>query len=86
MVIRIVVSGRNYDLAERIPRRLTLGEGATLDEALNALAGLLPDGRALPASCLIAVSGTHLGTIGRHRDQPLAEEDELLLLAPVAGG
>ncbi len=86
MVIGIVVSGRNYDLADRMPRQLTLRDGASLDEALGTLAASLPDGQGLPASCLVAVSGTHLGTVGRHRDQPLAHGDELLLLAPVAGG
>ena len=46
----------------------------------------LPGDNPLSASCLVAVSGMHLGTLADHRPQTLKDGDELLLLAPVAGG
>ena len=86
MNVRIVLSGRNYDLGEVIPAELMLPDGASLDDALSALARQMPGGKGLPASCLLAVSGVHLGTVGAHRPRPLRDGDELLVLAPVAGG
>jgi molybdopterin converting factor small subunit len=84
--VRVVLSGRNYELADSVPAQLTLPEGASLDDALRALAQLVPGQRGLPASGLGAVSGTHLGTVERHRPQVLHDGDELLVLVPVAGG
>jgi hypothetical protein len=86
MQIRVAFCGRNYHLGESLPRELTLPEGASVDDALAQLAAALPTGDAWPASCLLAISGTHLGTVGAHRPQVLREGDELLLLLPVAGG
>jgi molybdopterin converting factor small subunit len=86
MRIRLFISGRKYDLAASIPNDLTLAEGATLDDALRGLAGLLPEGRQLPASCVVAVSGKHCGTLATHRPEALRDGDELVVLAPVAGG
>jgi hypothetical protein len=86
MNVRIVVFGRNYDATEHLPGQLTLPEDCTLDAALERLAALLPGGRQLSDSCLVAVSGTHLGTIGNHRPRTLRDGDELLIVAPVAGG
>jgi molybdopterin converting factor small subunit len=86
MRIRLFVSGRNYELAARIPEELTLAEGATLDDALQRLCGLLPDGRQLPGSCVVAVSGRHCGTLASHRPEALRDGDEVVVLAPVAGG
>ncbi len=86
MKVRVVVSGRNYDVAEGIPEHLSLPEQCSLDEALRTVAELCPEGKGLPASCLVAVSGTHLGTLGNHRPHVLNEGDELVLIAPVAGG
>jgi molybdopterin converting factor small subunit len=85
MKIRVVVTGRQYHAAETLPRELSLSEGSGVDAALASLAGYTPDGR-LSESCLLAVSGVHLGTVGKHADQALRDGDELLLLAPVAGG
>ena len=86
MTIHLFISGWHYDLAENIPHELTLPEGASLDAALEAVERLLPAGSRLPPSCLVAVSGNHLGTLGSHGGQVLREGDELLLLAPIAGG
>lgn len=86
MKVRIVVSGRDYTLAKALPQQLTLADGASLDQALEVVAASLPDGKALPGTCLLAVSGTHVGTMRSHQDRPLSDGDELLILAPVAGG
>jgi molybdopterin converting factor small subunit len=86
MQVRVVVSGRNYHWAEAIPDRLTLADGCSLDAALEALAAAMPEGQRLPQSCLVAVSGLHVGTLGSHRPHVLRDGDELLVLAPVAGG
>ena len=86
MHIRIAFSGRGYDRARSLPEDLELPDGGTLDDALNRLAELLPDDSPLPAACLIAISGEHAGTVGRHAPRPLVDGDELVLIAPVAGG
>jgi hypothetical protein len=86
MKLRVVISGRHYDWAQLVSDQLTLPDGASLDDALAALAGMLPPGKQLPESCLVAVSGRHLGTVGEHRLEPLRDGDELLLFSPVAGG
>jgi len=86
MKVRLVVTGRRYDAVEKIPEHLTLPEGCSVDEALEAIVRLCPEGKGLPDSCLVAVSGTHLGTLRRHKPCVLSEGDELVLIAPVAGG
>ena len=86
MKVRVVISGRSYDAADAVPDELALPDGSSVDEALDALAGLLPDDRPLPGGCLVAVSGTHLGTVRSHNPQLLRDGDELVLIAPVAGG
>lgn len=86
MKVQLVISGRSYDAAAEVPAELTLPEGCSIDEALRALSELIPAGRALPDSCLVAVSGTHLGTLRRHSPRQLQDGDELVVIAPVAGG
>jgi hypothetical protein len=86
MKVRLVVTGRRYDAANEIPEHLTLPEGCSIDEALAAIARLCLAGKGLPESCLVAVSGTHLGTLRRHQPHVLSDGDELVLIAPVAGG
>ncbi len=86
MKVRVVISGRSYHAAEKIPEHLSLAEGSSVAEALRAVAGLLSEATQLPESCLIAVSGTHLGTLADHRPHVLADGDELVIIAPVAGG
>ena len=86
MKVRVIISGRSYHTADTIPEHLTLPEGSSVDDALDAVAGLASGGRGLPDSCLVAVSGTHLGTLGRHKPRALVDGDELVVIAPVAGG
>lgn len=86
MRVRLFVSGRHYDLAAKMPEELTLDDGATLDDALERLRSLASEGRQLSGSCLVAVSGRHCGTLASHRPEPLRDGDELVILAPVAGG
>ncbi len=86
MNVRLVISGRSYDTAQKLPPRLTLDDGCSVDDALAKVAELLGGDSALPKSCLLAVSGTHLGTLANHRDHLLGDGDEIVLIAPVAGG
>jgi molybdopterin converting factor small subunit len=86
MKIRVVISGRSYDVAGGVPEHLTLPEGASVDDAIEQVEQLIGDGKRLPDSCLIALSGIHLGTVRDHRPQTLADGDELVVIAPVAGG
>lgn len=86
MKLRVVISGRHYDWAAALGEELAIDDGASLDEALAALASLLPPGKQLPPTCLVALAGRHLGTVGEHRSEPLRDGDELLLFSPVAGG
>lgn len=86
MKVRVVITGRGYPAAEELPQELTLGEGDSLDDALRTLAAVAPAGRGPDGSCLVVVSGTHLGTIRSHRPGVLRDGDELTIIAPVAGG
>ena len=86
MKLRIAVTGRSYHQAERLPDELTLAEGASLEEALKQIAGLLEDRQALPSSCLVSLAGRHLGTLASYENAELHDGDELVLIAPVAGG
>jgi len=84
--IRVVLTGRSYHTANSLPDELSLPDNATLDDALAALRQAASGEDVLPPSCLIAVSGQHVGTIADHEAASLKEGDELLFLAPVAGG
>jgi molybdopterin converting factor small subunit len=86
MKIRVLLSGRGYDVAENLPREVDLPEGATLDQALSAVDAQLPQQRRLPGACLIAISGQHVGNVARHTNRALRDGEELVLIAPVAGG
>ena len=82
-------TGGTLDKLESIPGfriHLEVDHLAHRTQALEALAGLFPEGRPLPESCLIAVSGAHLGTLRSHTARKLEDGDELVLIAPVAGG
>lgn len=84
MQIEVVFTGRNYHTAESLPPRLELPDEAGLAVAIEEVNAALSE--PLPPSCMISVSGRHLGTVGRFEDAPLRDGDQLLLVAPVAGG
>lgn len=86
MRIRIVASGRFYHWTEHLPDELEVPGGASLDTVLERLTRLLPPEGQLPATCLVAVAGRHVGTVGAHENRSLADGDELVLISPVAGG
>jgi len=86
MKINLVISGRSYRTSGDLPTHLELPDGATLSDAVTALSEKLPADAGLPDSCLVAVSGTHLGTLATHQPRTLADGDELVIIAPVAGG
>ena len=86
MKIRTVITGRFYHATSSLPDELDLADGASVDDALAELSSRLPTDQSLPASCLVAVSGKHLGTLSAHESATLKEGDELVLIAPVAGG
>ncbi len=67
MHILVNVMGRGYDAAQGIPDQLELADSASIDDALSTLAGLLPAGRGLPASCLVVLNGQHCGTVSAPR-------------------
>ena len=85
MKISVVVTGRSYHTTAQLPRQLELPAGSDVDDALRLLDSQLGDD-ALPATCLVAVAGKHLGTLASHTAAPLADGDELTVIAPVAGG
>lgn len=87
MRIKVMLTGRSYHTAQNLPDELDLPDGSTLDDALEAISSQLgDDGAGLAPTCLIAVAGEHLGTVGAHEARPLHDGDELTLIAPVAGG
>lgn len=86
MKISVMVTGRSYHMTEGLPDELTLPDGNTVDDAIAALSAQLPDSVQFPPSCLVAVSGQHLGTVASHETRVLSDGDELTLIAPVAGG
>jgi hypothetical protein len=86
MRIKVVMTGRSYHTATQLPAEIELPEGSGLDDALHLLAAGLGAQTALPPSCLVAVSGRHVGTIANHTSMPLGEGHEIMLIAPVAGG
>ena len=86
MKVRVVITGRSYHTASEIPAQLDLPEGSSVAHAVDELEKLLADGAKFPASCLVAVSGQHLGTRANLPTRTLNDNDELMLVAPVAGG
>ena len=85
MKIHLTFMGRSYHAAEPLPAELEIPDSGDLEAALQILQES-PGGNMLPSSCLLAVSGEHLGTLADHPDHVLKEGDELTLIAPVAGG
>lgn len=84
MRIKLFITGRMYHLADDAPDSLELAEQASLADAVAALQQDLP--QPLPESTLVSVAGRHCGSIGQLSDGPLRDGDELMLVAPVAGG
>ncbi len=85
MKINIVITGRFYHEADDVPASIEMPDGSSVDEALRHLDELLGES-SLPASCLVALSGEHLGTVATHSSSQLSDGDELTLVTPVAGG
>jgi molybdopterin converting factor small subunit len=79
-------TGRSYLHASALPDLIELTPGATVEEAIVRIRRYFYDDQALSDSCLVAVSGEHLGSIGRFADRTLQEGEEIVLIAPVAGG
>jgi len=86
MRIRIIYTGRSYQTAENLPDEITLAEEAVLEDALHAIRDCLPQGEELPPTCLVSLAGQHRGTVANHTGGQLSDGDELVLIAPVAGG
>jgi molybdopterin converting factor small subunit len=86
MRVRVVFTGRGYDAMGSLPAELDLTETATIDDALARLRDHLSEGKSLPPSCLVTVSGAHLGSVAGHANSALRDGDEIVLIAPVAGG
>ena len=84
MKINVVITGRSYHQANDVPESLDLPPGSSLDQALAEIDALL--GGELPGTCLLSVSGNHVGNVAQHENVPLNDGDELVLIAPVAGG
>ena len=86
MKVRVTLTGRSYHLGEGLPAEMELSDDSTVTALVSALNEQLPDDNELPASCLISVSGKHVGSVGNHSDAALSENDEVVFIAPVAGG
>ena len=84
MKLRVTFAGRVLP-DQGLPAELDLPSGACIDDALAALQAKIGD-RTLSPAWLVIVNGAHLGTVARHAGRTLRDGDELLLLAPVAGG
>jgi hypothetical protein len=81
MKLRIQVVGRNSGGSATLPAELELTPNATLSDACAAL-----QAAELPPSTLVVVSGRHVGTLANYPPLALRDNDELLFLAPIAGG
>jgi len=86
MKLQIVFMGRSYDAAQQLPSQIDVKDGATLDDALACLIALPEAQKSLSGSCLVSVTGRHVGTIAEHVSVDLRDGDELVLIAPIAGG
>ena len=86
MKVQVLFTGRSYQASGKLPDQLELPEGSLVSEALVNVQTRLSESDQLPQSCLLSVSGQHLGTIAKFKDRPLRGGDELVLIAPVAGG
>lgn len=88
--VRVVIRGRIGDGWYDVDQRVALAKGTTLGQLIDA-----GDRHGLPLRAAVEHS-PHLAhtlmwngertPVAAHRDRPLAEGDELFLLAPLAGG
>ena len=81
MKLQIQVMGRASCGSTAFPAELELKAHATLSDACAAL-----QAAELPPSTLVVVSGRHVGTLANYPPLALRDNDELLFLAPIAGG
>lgn len=81
MKLRLQIMGRRSSGSETLPSELDLAPHATLYDVCAALRST-----DLSPATLIVVSGKHVGTLGNHPPLVLRDGDDLLLLAPIAGG
>ena len=86
MKVSVLFTGRSYQTGGQLPGELEVPSGARVSDAIRMLEECLPDGEQLPPSCLVAVSGEHIGTVAQLDDRSLDDGQELVLIAPVAGG
>ena len=86
MNIRLMMTGRSYHQAASLPTELTLPSDARLDDALTIVSEHLQEAGGIPASCLLAIDGKHIGSYAAHVNVALQENCELTLIAPMAGG
>lgn len=86
MKIEINIMGRSYHVASDLPPFVELPDGATLDAVITEINRQLPDDQSLPPSCLVVHGGKHVGTLAQHEAVTLGDGDELVFVAPVAGG
>ncbi len=86
MHVKFMIMGRSYDQAAALPDHISVETDAGVTDAIDQVGQMLPAGHALPESGLVVVSGKHLGTVARHENEPLRDGDELVIIAPVAGG
>ncbi len=80
MIITTLLFASYADALEAESVRLTLPEGATVNDALAKLRAL-PGGERLPPSPLVAINLSYART-----DSALSTGDELAVIPPVAGG
>jgi len=86
MQIRLFITGRSYHTTAGLPDELPLREGAHLQDALAEINRRLPADQTLSAACLVAIGGNHVGRVGEFDNVALRDGDELVIVAPVAGG
>ena len=86
MNIRLAITGRSYHLAGSIPQSIELNADCTLQEAIEHVRQLFPSDNPVADSCVISVAGKQRGTVGAPSAHQLRDGDELLIVAPVAGG
>ncbi len=86
MKIRVSIMGRSYHMTDGLHEFIELDDPATLEEAVQRINQLMPEGQTLTGSCLVLLGGTHFGSLDNHDPISLSDGDELTLIAPVAGG